>query len=365
MEIFNRILEGASAAGASDVHLKPGAPVIFRIRGQLVPVEAPMPTVGWLAAVLAQIVPEHLRTRLEQEHEVDFAYTSPGLGRFRTNVFQQRGSLVVALRLVKGQVRSFKELSLPPIVRRIAEAPQGIVLVTGATGSGKSTTLAAMIEHINVTARKHIITLEDPIEYLFEDKQSVIEQREVGLDTASFGSGLKNVLRQDPDVIVIGEMRDSSSVAAAISAANIGHLVIATLHTVDAAKSVQRILEFFPGADREPARQQLANTLHAVVCQRLVHTPAGEIVPAVEVLLNNGSITKLIHGGQLEKIPAAVELGTGDGMQTFDQALYELVQSETISQAEALANSPSPEALKMRFQGVVLNETRRILSARD
>ena len=193
----------------------------------------------------------------------------------------------------------------------------------------------------------------------------MIEQREVGLDTASFGSGLKNVLRQDPDVIVIGEMRDAASVAAAISAANIGHLVIATLHTVDAAKSVQRILEFFPGTDREPARQQLANTLHAVICQRLLNTTSGEVYPALEVLINNGAVQKLIHGGNLDKLPAAIELGEGDGMQTFDQALYQLAQKGTISKEEALANSPTPEALKMRFQGVVLNETRRILSARS
>jgi twitching motility protein PilT len=365
MEILSRILEGAVAAGASDVHFKPDAPVTFRIRGDLVPVEAPQPTTEWLHGILAQIVPEHLRERLEREHEIDFAYTSPGLGRFRANVFQQRGGYVVALRLVKGLLRTFEELHLPPIVRRVAEATHGIVLLTGATGSGKSTTLAAMIEHINATARKHIITLEDPIEYLFEDKLSVIEQREVGIDTASFGSGLKNVLRQDPDVIVIGEMRDAASVAAAISAANIGHLVIATLHTLDAAKSVQRILEFFAGPERESARQQLATTLHAVICQRLVRTPAGEVLPAVEVLINNGSVEKLIHGGLLEKLPAAIELGAGDGMQTFDQSLHDLVQSGTITREEALANSPSPEALKMRFQGVVLNETRRILSARS
>jgi len=249
-------------------------------------------------------------------------------------------------------------------IRRIAEALHGIVMLTGATGSGKSTTLAAMIEHINVTSKKHIITLEDPIEYLFEDKQSVIEQREVGIDTSSFGSGLKNVLRQDPDVIVIGEMRDSASVSAAISAANIGHLVITTLHTVDAAKSVQRILEFFPGPDRESTRQQLANTLHGVICQRLVRTPAFTLIPAAEILLNNASVSKLIHAGTLEKLPAAIELGTGDGMQTFDQALYDLARSGKITEEEALGNSPTPEALKMRFQGVVLTETRRILNAR-
>jgi len=364
MEVFSRILQGAVSAGASDVHLKVNSTVVFRVNGELVPVEAPLPTTEWFAAILKKIVPEHLRPLLEHDHEIDFAYMLPGVGRFRVNVFQQRSSYVMALRSVKAQVRLFQELHLPAVFAQIAGAPSGIVLVTGATGSGKSTTLAAMVEHINITAKKHIITLEDPIEYLFEDKQSVIEQREVGIDTGSFTSGLKNVLRQDPDVIVIGEMRDSASVMAAISAANIGHLVIATLHTVDAAKSVQRILEFFPGPDRETTRQQLATTLHAVLCQRLVSTPAGTILPAVEVLLNTASVSKLIHGGNLEKLPAAIEMGSGDGMQTFDQALYDLVKSGTISQEEALASSPSPEALKMRFQGVILSESRRILSAR-
>jgi len=364
MEIFSRILQGALAAGASDVHLKLDSPVVFRIAGDLVPVEAPQPTAEWMATVIGEIVPEHLRARLEQDHEVDLAYAAPGIGRFRVNVFQQRGGHVMALRLVKAQVRTFADLHLPAVIQSAAEAPHGIVLLTGATGSGKSTTLAAMIEHINVTEKKHIITLEDPIEYLFEDKQSVIEQREVGIDTASYTTGLKNVLRQDPDVIVIGEMRDSVSVAAAISAANIGHLVIATLHTVDAAKSVQRILEFFPGPERESARQQLASTLHAVICQRLVRTPKLALIPAVEVLINTAAVEKLIHGGTLEKLTAAIELGSGDGMQTFDQALYELVRAGTITQQEALANSPTPEALKMRFQGVILSESRRILSAR-
>ncbi len=365
MEIFTRILEGAAAAGASDVHLKPNAPVVFRIRGELVPVEAPVPTEEWMGMILEHIVPQRLHARFGEEHEVDFAYAAPGGGRFRVNVFQQRGGYVLALRLVKAMVRTFEELHLPAIVRRIAEAQRGIVLVTGATGSGKSTTLAAMVEHINVTARKHIITLEDPIEYLFTDKQAIIEQREVGLDTASFASGLRNVLRQDPDVIVIGEMRDPESIAAAISAANIGNLVISTLHTADAAKSVQRILEFFPGADRDSARRQLATTLHAVICQKLVSAAGGELLPAVEVLVNNSAVEKAIHQGTLEKLHAAMEMGGGDGMQTFDQALYTLAKNGKITESEALLHSPSPEALKMRFQGVVLSETRRILGSRD
>ncbi|HSI11912.1 MAG TPA: PilT/PilU family type 4a pilus ATPase [Chthoniobacter sp.] len=364
MQVFARILQGAVSAGASDVHLKVNSPVVFRIAGDLVPVEAPLPTAEWFAAILAKIIPEHLRAPFEHDREVDFAYDHPGVGRFRVNVFQQRSNYTMALRSVKAEVRTFEDLHLPPVVRNIAEAPHGIVLITGATGSGKSTTLAAMIEHINVSSRKHIITLEDPIEYLFEDKQSVIEQREVGIDTATFQSGLKNVLRQDPDVIVIGEMRDSASVTAAISAANIGHLVIATLHTMDAAKSVQRILEFFPGSEREPARQQLATTLYAVVCQRLVRTPSASILPATEVLINTAAVAKLIHSNNLEKLTAAMELGTGDGMQTFDLVLYDLAKSGAITQEEALANSPTPEALKMRFQGVILSESRRILSAR-
>ncbi len=365
MEIFERILHGAVEAGASDVHLKIDAPVIFRIAGELVPVDAPPPTAAWMRTVLGEIVPVHLRERLDQEHEVDFAYSPADTGRFRVNVFQQRGGHVMALRLVKSVIRTFEQLHLPETLRRIADAPSGIVLVTGATGSGKSTTLAAMIDHINSTARKHILTLEDPIEFLFDDKQSVIEQREIGLDTASFASGLKNVLRQDPDVLVIGEMRDAASAIAAMSAASIGHLVISTLHTVDASKSVQRLLEFFPAAEREQGRQQFATTLRAVVCQRLVRTPAGELRPALEILTNNASVTKLIHTGALEKLPAAIELGASEGMQTFNLALHALVTAGDITQAEALANSPNPEALKMRFQGVMLNETRRILGARD
>jgi twitching motility protein PilT len=364
MEVFQSILHAAAESGASDVHLKIASPVMFRISGELVSVEAPEPTEAWMSEILRQIVPEGSQERLAREHEVDFAYDAPTIGRFRANVFQERGNHVMALRFVKAKIRSFEELNLPDVVRKVAEAHRGIVLLTGATGSGKSTTLAAMIEHLNTTAKLHIITFEDPIEYLFKDKLCVIEQREIGIDTMSFGSGLKNVLRQDPDVIVIGEMRDSSSVMAAMSAANTGHLVIATLHTGDAPKAVQRILEFFPGPEREGIRQQFASTLNSVICQRLVRTPGVTLLPALEILLNNAGVSKIIHGGQLEKLSAAIELGIGDGMQTFDQALYDLTGAGQITQAEALANSPNPEALKMRFQGVILNETRRIIGAR-
>jgi twitching motility protein PilT len=365
MQTFLSILQSAVDSGASDIHLKPDAPVVFRISRDLVPVEAPVPTVDWLNRVLGEIVPAHLHQRLAAEREIDFAYSSASLGRFRVNVFQQRGVYVVSMRLVKSAVRDFGELNLPPVVRRVTEAPRGIVIIAGATGSGKSTTLAAMVEHINRTTRRHIITLEDPIEYLFTDKQSVIEQREVGLDTASFTTGLRNVLRQDPDVLVIGEMRDHASMAAAISAANIGHLVISTLHTADAAKSVQRILEFFPAADRDQARRQLASTLHAVLCQKLIPSATDTLVPAVEAMLNTASVTKLIHADQLDKLSGVIEMGGADGMQTFEMALYELVKAGRITSAEALAHAPNAESLKMRFQGVVLSEHRRILGARE
>jgi twitching motility protein PilT len=365
MQVFEQILRGALASGASDIHIKTGAPITFRIVRDLVPVEAPPPTLEWIERVLNQIIPPHLRERLDQEHEIDFAYAPPQLGRFRVNVFQQRGNFVLAMRVVKPAMQDFRALNLPATVRSIADTPRGIVIIAGATGSGKSTTLAAMIEHINQTARKHIITLEDPIEYLFTDRMAIIEQREVGLDTTSFASGLRNVLRQDPDVLVIGEMRDPESIAAAISAANIGHLVISTLHTADAAKSVQRVLEFFPSADREGARRQLATTLHAVVCQKLIAATQGGVIPAVEILINTTAVAKVIQTGALEKLSATIEMGIGDGMQTFDQALYDMVKAGRITQAEALEHSPTPESLKMRLQGVVLSESRRILSSRE
>jgi twitching motility protein PilT len=245
MELFHRILETAVKGGASDVHLKIGTPVVFRINRQLIAIECPYPTEEWMKTVVEQVTPAHLRKRLEQEREIDFSYYVPNIGRFRTNLFQQRGQWCLAMRYVKTVVPSFEELGLLEQIRKIAESPRGIVLVAGSTGCGKSTTLAAMIEHINANFKKHIITLEDPIEYVFEDNQCIVEQREVGLDTLSFHHALKHVLRQDPDIIMIGEMRDSISFTAAMSAADTGHLVLSTLHTTNAAQSVNRILDFF------------------------------------------------------------------------------------------------------------------------
>ena len=245
MELFHKILKTSVGGGASDIHIKIGAQVIFRINRELISIECPLPTEQWMNNVVEKITPIHLKKRLEEDREVDFSYYVPEVGRFRTNLFQQRGQWALAMRHVRNQVASFEELGLLEQVRTIAESPRGIVLVAGSTGSGKSTTLAAMIEHINANFKKHIITLEDPIEFVFEDNQSVIEQREVGLDTTSFHGALKHVLRQDPDIIMLGEMRDDVSFAAAMSAADTGHLVLSTLHTTTAAQSITRILDFF------------------------------------------------------------------------------------------------------------------------
>jgi twitching motility protein PilT len=224
MELFHRILKTAVDGGASDIHIKIGAPVVFRINRQLVAIECPFPTQEWANKIVQQITPAHLRAKLDEEREVDFSYFEPGIGRFRTNLFQQRGQWCLAMRYVRTQVPGFEDLGLLPQIKTLAESPRGVLLVAGSTGCGKSTTLAAMLEHINANFKKHVITLEDPIEFVFEDNQSIIEQREVGLDTLSFHHALKNVLRQDPDIIMIGEMRDSLSFTAAMSAADTGHL---------------------------------------------------------------------------------------------------------------------------------------------
>jgi len=362
MELFHRILQTAINGGASDVHLKIGTSVVFRINRQLVAVEAPTPTSEWMVKVIETITPRHLKKRLEDDHEVDFSYFAQGVGRFRTNLFQQRGEFCLSMRYVKTQIPSFEQLGLLESLRKIAESPRGIVLLSGSTGCGKSTTLAAMIEHINAGFKKHIITLEDPIEFVFEDNQSVIEQREVGLDTLSFEYGLKNILRQDPDIIMIGEMRDGTSFSAAMSAADTGHLVLSTLHTTNSAQSVGRILDFFKADERDQVRRQLAATLQAVVCQRMVNTIQGGITPAMEIMLNTPTVRKLIEENRLDKLPAAIETGLDDGMQNFNQALYNLVKERKITEKEALAKATNPQALEMNFKGIFLDEARRILS---
>jgi twitching motility protein PilT len=361
MDLFYKILKTAVDGGASDVHLKIATPVIYRINRELIAVECPFPTLEWMNDVVAKITPVHLKQKLEDQREIDFSYFVPGIGRFRTNLFQQRGEWCLAMRYVKTKVPSFEELGLLSQIRKIAESPRGIVLLAGSTGCGKSTTLAAMIEHLNANFKRHIITLEDPIEYIFEDNQSVIEQREVGLDTLSFHHALVHVLRQDPDIIMIGEMRDDISFTSAMSAADTGHLVLSTLHTTNASQSISRILDFFDADEREQIRRQLAGTLQAVVCQRMVSTIAGRMTPAIEIMINTPTVKKLIEENRLDKLPAAIETGNDDGMLNFNQSLFQLVKDGKVTEKEALAKASNPQALEMNFKGIFLDEGRRIL----
>ncbi len=362
MELFHRILKTAVEGGASDVHLKIGGPVIFRINRELIAVDSPFPTQEWMNKIVDAVSPPHLKKRLDEEREIDFSYFVPGIGRFRTNLFQQRSQWCLAMRYVKTSVPSFDELGLLQQIKQIAESPRGIVLLAGSTGCGKSTTLAAMIEHINSNFKKHIITLEDPVEYAFEDNQSVVEQREIGLDTLSYHHALKHVLRQDPDIIMIGEMRDSTSFAAAMSAADTGHLVLSTLHTTTAALSVTRILDFFQADEREQIRRQLAGCLRGVVCQRMVNTVAGKLTPALEIMLNTPLVKKLIEENRLDKLSSAIETGSDDGMLSFNQSLFNLVKAGKVTEKEALAKASNPQGLEMNFKGIFLDEGRRIIS---
>jgi twitching motility protein PilT len=361
IDFFHKILQTAVEAGASDVHLKINNPVVFRIQRQLIAIDCPNPTAEWMDNVVEYLVPKHAKPRLLENREVDFSYHLPGVGRFRTNIFQQRGEWAIAMRYVKATVPSFEELGLLPVLKKIAESPRGIVILAGTTGCGKSTTLAAMIEHINANFKRHIITLEDPIEYVFEDNQSVIEQREIGLDTPSFHDALKYVLRQDPDVIMIGEMRDAISVQAAINAADTGHLVLTTVHSTNSSQAVTRILDFFKPDERDQVRRQLANTLQAIITQRMVNKIDGMITPAQEILINTPIVRKLIEENRLDKLPAAIETGVEDGMQTFNQALFNLVKEGKITEKEALSKASNPQALEMNFRGIFLDEGRRIL----
>ena len=349
---FHSILGAAVECGASDIHLKSGSPVIFRVSGELKEVDSREPTEDWLAALTEQIASPMARKHFEETGEADFAYESPGAGRHRVNLFTQRGRRVLALRIVKEQVATLADLNLPPVVQQLAEKSHGLILVAGATGSGKSTTLAAMIEHMNHRFKKHVVTLEDPIEYVFQDKTCVIEQREIGIDTMSFAAGLKHVMRQDPDVIMIGEMRDAESFSAAMRAVNTGHLVISTLHSTRATQTITRVLEFFEAGEHEHTRRQIAAGLLAVVCQELVHDVTGKLRPAVEVMINNETVRGLIENGKLEGLQQVIERGMQSGMQSYNQALLQLIKEKLITQETALQHSPNPEALRMNFKGI-------------
>ena len=335
----------------SDLHAKVGSPPMARVQGELRPLEGydvlePEDTEKALDAILKD---PRAHSEFNEVGEADFAYAIRGLSRFRANAFRQRGSISIACRAIPFQVKTVEELELPDVITKLAEEPRGIILLTGTTGSGKSTTLAAMIDHINSTRRRHIVTLEDPIEYLHRDKMSIINQREVGNDTVSFGRALRRVLRQDPDVILIGEMRDEETVSTALSAAETGHLVLSTLHTLDATETINRIIDFFPPHHQQQARVMLASTLRAAISQRLIPRADGNgRVAAAEVLVSTGRVQDLIlNPEETGKISDVIAEGAFYGMQTFDQALLDYVMNDLITEELALEFASSPHDFKM------------------
>ncbi len=360
-EYLDGILKYAVNVGASDIHLKPNKQPILRVSAQLVHVEADAPTDSDMIKIAQLIVPEFLRERFNHDREVDFSYFVPEIGRFRTNIYTQRGQVNVAMRYVKSKVPNFNALNLPEVLKKLAMSERGIILVAGATGSGKSTTLACMLEYVNSHDKCHIITMEDPIEYVFEDKQCIINQREVGLDTMSFGAALKNVLRQDPDVIMVGEMRDAESFSAAITAAETGHLVMTTVHSNNATQTIVRVLDFFPMEEREQILRALAGCLTAIICQRMIPAREGGAVPAVEILINTPVVRKLLEEQKLEKLSSALEAGSDDGMQSFNQSIYKLIKAGMISEEDGVLKSSNPDQLRMNLKGIFLDESRRII----
>jgi twitching motility protein PilT len=348
---LQRALHAVVEQGGSDLHLKVPSRPLIRLRGELTPVEgtdqlSPADTERVLREMLT--ASERL-AEFARDGEIDFSYTVRGLARFRVNAFRQRGSISIACRVVPFDIRGAEELGLPQAVTNLANEVRGIILVTGTTGSGKSTTLAAMIDHINRAYARNIVTIEDPIEYLHRDQRSVVHQREIGFDTTSFAQALRRVLRQDPDVILIGEMRDEETVGTALSAAETGHLVLSTLHTIDAVETVNRIIDFFPPHHHQQVRAMLAGSLRGVISQRLVPTVDGiGRAPACEVLTMTGRVRDLISNpDETSKLSEVIAEGSYYGMQTFDQALLTLYQDGKISMDEALKAATHPHDFKL------------------
>jgi twitching motility protein PilT len=353
---IDELLRAATHFGASDLHCKAGSQPFMRIGGELRPVaSAPRLTQEDTLDMAFSMMSNRQKQRFKEANEADIAYGVSGLGRFRANIFQQRGTVGMVLRVIPDRVRSITELGLPPVVERIAEEQRGLILVTGTTGSGKSTTLAAMIDYINSTRGGHIITIEDPIEFLHRDKKSFVTQREVDVDTRSFAEALRGALRQDPDVILVGEMRDHETIETALTAAETGHLVLSTLHTLDATETVRRIVSSFTPHLQKSVRIQLGGILKAVISMRLIRSDEGAgRVPAAEVMVSTGLIRDyIINEEKTSQIRDAISAGTSQyGMQTFDQSLFALHHAGLISMEEALRGASNPDEFRLRVAGI-------------
>jgi twitching motility protein PilT len=352
----NDLLKIAVERGASDLHLKVGSYPMLRLRGSLTPAtEDHRLDHEEMMAFAAAVLPTGMREKFKDNHEVDLAYSVAGLGRFRCNTFQQRGTIGMIFRVIPMRVQTIDQLLLPEVLKKVAAEERGLVLVTGTTGSGKSTTLAAMLDEINATRTTHIMTVEDPIEYLHRDKMSIISQREIGVDTTSFSQALRSALRQDPDVILVGEMRDFETIETALLAAETGHLVFSTLHTVDATETINRIVAVFPPHQQQQIRIQLAGVLKAVVSQRLIPRADGAgRAPAVEVMITTSYIKDaMLDKDKTKLIPSAIAQGTSQyGMQTFDQSIYRLYEKGIITAEEALRWASNVDEFKLRMAGI-------------
>ena len=353
----NDLLTTAVERGASDLHLKVGSLPMLRLRGELTPAPGDHRLdADDMKAIVAAVLPPEVLETFKTNHEVDLAYSVPGLGRFRCNTFQQRGTIGMIFRVIPMRVLTIEQLLLPPVLQTIAAEERGLVLVTGTTGCGKSTTLAAMIDDINATRTSHVMTVEDPIEFLHRDKRSIVSQREVGVDTTSFSQALRSALRQDPDVILVGEMRDFETIETALLAAETGHLVFSTLHTLDATETINRIIAVFPPHHQQQIRIQLAGVLKAVISQRLIPKADGTgRAPAVEVMVSTAYIRGcIVDPSKTHLIRDAIAQGTSQyGMQTFDQSIFQLYEQKLVSKEEALRWASNVDEFKLKMQGIV------------
>jgi twitching motility protein PilT len=350
------LLRMAMSFGASDLHLRAGSFPVIRVNGELRPLSG-VESLGQeeTLEMAFSMMSNRQKQHFKEAYEVDIGYGVSGLGRFRVNIFQQRNSIGIVARVISDVIKTFSELGLPPVLSKVADEQRGLILVTGTTGSGKSTTLAALVDQINQTRNSHIVTIEDPIEFLHKDKKSFITQREVDVDTRNFAEALRGSLRQDPDVILVGEMRDLETIETALVAAETGHLVLSTLHTLDASETLTRIISAFPPYQQKAIRIQLAGLLKAVVSQRLMKSAKGNSrVPAVEVLISTPLIRDcILHEDKTSSIRDAIASGTSQyGMQTFDQSLFYLYQSGLISLEEALRGSTNPDEFRLRLAGI-------------
>ena len=353
---INELLKKAVSQTASDVHIKVGSPPILRVTGELIPMSDEERISQQDAMKIAfSVMSPGQREIFKQKNEIDLAYSVPGLGRFRCNVFIQRGTIGLVFRVISMRIPSVEELNLPEVIKKIAMEERGLVMVTGTTGSGKSTTLATMIDYINMNRTCNIVTIEDPIEYLHRDKKSIVNQREIGSDTESFGKALRSALRQDPDVILVGEMRDFETIQTALIAAETGHLVFSTLHTIDATETVNRVIAVFPPYQHKQVRMQLSSVIKGIISMRLMPRADGKgRVPAVEVMIATATIKDCILDQDKTKlIPDVIaQSKIHYGMQTFDQSLFDLFKSGLITYEEALRRASSPDDFVLRVKGV-------------